>query len=84
LSTIIHCSSFNPIYLTKKIGTSDLDQPDFRRAGYRPGWRDTRILGLRGVTSQLAATSTPLYLVIAHAPGHMFGSDLRDEDLTIL
>jgi len=35
-------------------------------------------------TSQLAATSTPLACVITHAPGHMFVSNLRDEDLTIL
>jgi hypothetical protein len=37
-----------------------------------------------GVTSQLAATSAPLSRVITHAPGHMFVSDLKDEDLTIL
>jgi uncharacterized protein YcsI (UPF0317 family) len=37
-----------------------------------------------GVTSQLAATAIPLPLVITHAPGHMFVSDLRDEDLTVL
>ena len=37
-----------------------------------------------GVTSQLAATSIPLPLVITHAPGHMFVSDLKDEDLTLL
>lgn len=37
-----------------------------------------------GVTAILAATSAPLPLVITHAPGHMFVSDLRDGDLTIL
>ena len=36
-----------------------------------------------GVTSALAATSTPLPLVITHAPGHMFVSDLKDEDMTL-
>ena len=37
-----------------------------------------------GVTSQLAATSVPLPLVITHAPGHMFVSDLKDDELAIL
>jgi uncharacterized protein YcsI (UPF0317 family) len=50
---------------------------------------DPQEIGIRnldrpGVTSQLAATSAPLPRVITHAPGHMFVSDLKDEDLTIL
>ncbi|HIL88613.1 MAG TPA: DUF1445 domain-containing protein, partial [Deltaproteobacteria bacterium] len=36
-----------------------------------------------GVTSALAATSAALPLVITHAPGHMFISDLRDEEMTL-
>ena len=37
-----------------------------------------------GVTSTLAALSGRLPLVITHAPGHMFVSDLKDEHLTVL
>ncbi len=37
-----------------------------------------------GVTSQLAVLSAKLPLVLTHAPGHIFVSDLRDEHLTLL
>ena len=67
----------------EKIGLSDLDRPDFGdpvtvRAGKIP------VFWAYGVTSQLVATSAPLSRVITHAPGSMYVSDLKDEDLTIL
>jgi uncharacterized protein YcsI (UPF0317 family) len=66
-----------------EIEIRDLNHPDFgdsvtMRADEIP------VFWACGVTSQLAATSAPLARVITHALGHMFVSDLRDEDLTIL
>ncbi len=42
-----------------------------------------RILGLRGNTPA-GGNLRPAFQGITHAPGHMFVSDLKDEDLTIL
>ena len=66
-----------------EIGIADLDQPDF---GDPVSLYPTEIpvFWACGVTSQLAATSASLSRVITHAPGYMFVSDLKDEDLTIL
>ena len=67
----------------EEIGIKNLARPEYGDAvTIRPG--EIPVFWACGVTSQLAATSTPLPLVITHAPGHMFVSDLRDEDLTIL
>ncbi len=65
------------------IGIADLSAPDFGdpveiRAGEIP------VFWACGVTSSLAAVSAKLPLVITHAPGHMFVSDLKDEDMAIL
>ncbi|MBT8366816.1 MAG: DUF1445 domain-containing protein [Deltaproteobacteria bacterium] len=66
-----------------EIGISDLGRPDFGDPfTIYPG--EILAFWACGVTSQLAATSATLARVITHAPGHMFVSDLRDEDLTIL
>lgn len=85
VTTRFHLTHGAPVHLGdfEKIGISNLDQPDFGdpvtiRSGEIP------VFWACGVTSQLAATSAPLSRVITHAPGHMFVSDLRDEDLTIL
>ena len=85
VTTRFHLTHGAPVHLgdPEKIGISDLEQPDFGdpvtiRAGEIP------VFWACGVTSQLAATSVPLSRVITHAPGHMFVSDLKDEDLTIL
>ncbi|MEJ2724600.1 MAG: DUF1445 domain-containing protein [Deltaproteobacteria bacterium] len=45
---------------------------------------ETPVFWACGVTSNLAANSASLPLVVTHAPGHMFVSDMRDEQLTIL
>ncbi len=65
------------------IGITDLGRPEF---GDPVEIRNEEIpvFWACGVTSTLASTSAPLPLVITHAPGHMFVSDLRDEDLTLL
>ncbi len=85
VTTRFHLTHGAPIHLSspEEIGIKDLSQPDFGdsvtiRTGEIP------VFWACGVTSQLAATSIPLTLVITHAPGHMFVSNLRDGDLTIL
>ena len=85
VTTRFHLTHGAPIHLGDpgEIGIDNLDRPDFGDpVTVKPG--EIPVFWACGVTSQLAATSAPLSRVITHAPGHMFVSDLRDEDLTIL
>lgn len=85
VTTRFHLTHGAPVHLgdPAAIGIHDLDRPEFGDpVAIRPG--EIPVFWACGVTSQLAATSVPLPLVITHAPGHMFVSDLKDEDLTIL
>jgi uncharacterized protein YcsI (UPF0317 family) len=85
VTTRFHLTHGAPIHLgdPREIGIDHLDRPDFGDpVTIKPG--EIPVFWACGVTSQLAATSAPLPRVITHAPGHMFVSDLRDEDLTIL
>ncbi|NNL78003.1 MAG: putative hydro-lyase [Desulfobacterales bacterium] len=85
VTTRFHLTHGAPVHLgdPDKIGISNLNKPNFGDpVTIKPG--EIPVFWACGVTSQLAATSAPLPLVITHAPGHMFVSDLRDEDLTIL
>ena len=67
----------------EEIGIQDLGAPDFGDpVTILPG--EIPVFWACGVTTTLAATSIDLPLVITHAPGHMFVSDLRDETLTLL
>jgi len=85
VTTRFHLTHGAPIHLgdPQDIGIFDLDRPDFGDPVRIEPW-EIPVFWACGVTSQLAATSVPLARVITHAPGHMFVSDLRDEDLTIL
>ena len=85
VTTRFHLTHGAPVHFgtPEEIGIKDLGRPDFGdpvtvRQGEIP------VFWACGVTSALAATSARLPLVITHAPGHMFVSDLKDEDLTIL
>lgn len=85
VTTRFHLTHGAPIHLgsPKEIGIGDLSRPDFGDpVTIRPG--EIPVFWACGVTAILAATSIPLPLVITHTPGHMFVSDLRDEDLTLL
>jgi len=85
VTTRFHLTHGAPVHIgdPRDIGIRDLSQPEFGDpVTIRPG--EVPVFWACGVTSQLAATSAPLPLVITHAPGHMFVSDLKDEDLTIL
>jgi uncharacterized protein YcsI (UPF0317 family) len=84
ITTRFHLTHGAPVHIGdyREIGIRDLDRPEFGDpVTIRPG--EVSVWAC-GVTSQLAATSLPLPLVITHSPGHMFVSDLKDEDLTIL
>jgi uncharacterized protein YcsI (UPF0317 family) len=85
ITTRFHLTHGAPVHIGdhREIGIKDLDRPEFGdpvtiRTGEIP------VFWACGVTSQVAATSVPLPLVITHSPGHMFVSDLKDEYLTIL
>ena len=84
VTTRFHLTHGAPVHLgsPEKIGIKDLDKPDF---GDPVAIRldEIPIFWACGVTSMLAATSAPLPLVITHSPGHMFVSDLKDEDMTV-
>jgi uncharacterized protein YcsI (UPF0317 family) len=85
VTTRFHLTHGAPVHIgsPEAIGIKDLDQPQFGDpVTIKDG--EIPIFWACGVTSQMAATSIPLPLVITHAPGHMFVSDLRDEDLTVL
>ena len=85
VTTRFHLTHGAPIHLGNpaEIGIRDLTKPEFGDpVTIHPA--EIPVFWACGVTSQLAATSAPLSRVITHAPGHMFVSDLRDEDLTIL
>lgn len=64
------------------LGIRNLNEPDFGDAVTIQS-DEIPVFWACGVTSALAANSATLPLVITHAPGHMFISDLRDEELTI-
>ena len=85
VTTRFHLTHGAPVHIgsPEVIGIKDLDRPDFGdpvtiRSGEIP------VFWACGVTSSLAVMSPPLSLVVTHAPGHMFVSDLRDEHLTLL
>ena len=85
VTTRFHLTHGAPVHFgaPEEIGIKDMNRPDF---GDPVTIRQDEIpvFWACGVTSALAATSARLPLVITHAPGHMFVSDLKDEDLTIL
>jgi len=84
VTTRFHLTHGAPVHLgsPQKIGINDLSDPDFGDA-VTIGPEEIPVFWACGVTSQLAATSVPLSMVITHAPGHMFVSDLKDEELTL-
>ena len=62
------------------IGIHDLDHPDYGDpVEVRPG--ETPVFWACGVTPQAVAAEARPPLLMTHAPGHMFVTDLRDADL---
>jgi len=65
------------------IGIEDLARPDFGDAvTVKEG--EVPVFWACGVTSQVAAREARPELMITHAPGHMFITDVRDEELARL
>jgi uncharacterized protein YcsI (UPF0317 family) len=85
VTTRFHLTHGAPIHLGSpdEIGIADLNQPDFGDpVTILPG--EIPVFWACGVTTILAVMSAALPMVITHSPGHMFVSDMRDEDLTLL
>ena len=61
----------------QNLGAPDFGEPVTIEAGEIP------VFWACGVTSQMAVLSAKLPVVITHAPGYMFVSDMRDEQLTL-
>ena len=84
ITTRFHLTHGAPVHLgsPEAIGVRDLDRPELGDpVTVLPG--EIPVFWACGVTSALAATSAALPLVITHSPGHMFVSDLKDEDMTV-
>jgi uncharacterized protein YcsI (UPF0317 family) len=62
----------------RDIGSPDLGDPLEIRDGEVP------VFWACGVTPQAVAMNSKPSLMITHSPGHMFITDLRDEDLAVL
>lgn len=74
-----------PIHLgdPNAIGIQDINQPDFGdRVTINPG--EIPVFWACGVTTQLAVANAKPAIAISHAPGCMFVSDLKEEDVTRL
>jgi uncharacterized protein YcsI (UPF0317 family) len=85
VTTRFHLTHGAPVHMgsPEEIGILDLGRADFGDpVTIHP--HEIPVFWACGVTSSLAVTSARLPLVITHAPGHMFVSDLRDDHLTIL
>ena len=84
ITTRFHLTHGAPVHMgsPESIGIKDIHHPEFGDpVTIRPG--EIPVFWACGVTSTLAALSAKLPLVVTHAPGHMFVSDLKDEDLTV-
>jgi uncharacterized protein YcsI (UPF0317 family) len=74
-----------PIHIgsPEELGITELGRPDFGDAvTIQDG--EVPVFWACGVTPQAAAMATKPPLMITHAPGHMFITDLQDEQLAVL
>ena len=65
------------------IGIQDLSKPDFGDVT-TVNRGEVPVFWACGVTPQAVAMNSAPPLMITHSPGHMFITDLRDEDLSVL
>ena len=68
----------------RQIGIAHLLRPDFGDAWPPQSADEVPVFWACGVTPQAVALSSKLELMITHAPGHMFVTDLRDEEMAVL
>ena len=85
ITTRFYLTHGAPVYMgdPNGIGIDDINRPDFGdpvtiKEGEIP------VFWACGVTSQLAVESASPPIAITHLPGHMFITDLKDEELTVL
>lgn len=84
ITTRFHVTHGAPVHMgaPEEIGIEDLTRPDFGDpVRIEPG--EIPVFWACGVTSTLAARSAQPPLLITHSPGHMFVSDLKDQDMSI-
>jgi uncharacterized protein YcsI (UPF0317 family) len=67
-----------------RIGIADVGKPDFGDAWAPESPDDVPVFWACGVTPQAVAMASRPELMITHAPGHMFVTDLKDEGLSII
>ena len=68
--------------IRKKLGIHDLSKPDFGDPSeIRPG--EIPVFWACGVTPQAAAMTVKPDIMITHAPGHMFITDIRNASLAV-
>jgi len=75
-----------PIHIgdPSKIGISDITKPDFGEVWEQGNEDEVPVFWACGVTPQSVAMASKPELMITHSPGHMFVTDLMDEDLAVL
>ncbi|MCH8116442.1 MAG: putative hydro-lyase [Chloroflexi bacterium] len=66
------------------IGISDITKPDLGDVWEQGNDDDVPVFWACGVTPQTVAMQSKPELMITHSPGHMFITDLKDEDLAVL
>ena len=67
----------------ERIGIADLSKPDWGDPSVFKE-NEVPVFWACGVTPQAVALQSKPTLMITHSPGHMFITDLRDEDLAVL
>ena len=67
----------------ERIGIADLSKPDWGDPSVFKE-NEVPVFWACGVTPQAVALKSKPTLMITHSPGHMFITDLRDEDLAVL
>jgi len=67
-----------------KIGISDINRPDFGEVWEQESDDQVPVFWACGVTPQSVAMASKPELMITHSPGHMFVTDLKDEDLAVI
>ncbi|MBP37862.1 MAG: DUF1445 domain-containing protein [Chloroflexi bacterium] len=67
-----------------KIGISDITKPDFGEVWEQSTDNEVPVFWACGVTPQSVAMASKPQLMITHSPGHMFVTDLKDEDLAVM
>ena len=66
------------------LGISDITKPDYGEVWEQSSSKEVPVFWACGVTPQAVVMSSKPELMITHSPGHMFVTDLKDEDLAVL